>query len=397
MPLLVVLLFLSQDYSHRGFVESRGTLYPQTAINDSSHGVGELFVRYESFYRPSQRFQFAGAVEARTDTHRQTERNFRVDFDDRSLQRPMFSVRRLSAQYRGNYRGNLTVEAGKQLVRWGKTDIVNPTDRFAPRDFLTVVDSEFLGVYALRGTWESGSETIDVLWSPFLTPSRLPLQNQRWNVPPPGAASLPVSRTIPAGTQSGIRWSHIGFVEFSAAVYSGFDHLPVFEFDPVQNVIHESYPKLKMAGGDFAVPFPWLTLKSEAAYFDYPDPSGGAFVLYVVQLERQAGEWFFVGGYSGEVVTREAGLSASFNPDRGRTRTLLGRAGYTIDTNRSVAVEGAVRHNGDGVWLKSEYSQAFGQHWRVTAGFTLIRGNPADFIGQYRRNSHGSIAVRYSF
>ena len=31
------------------------------------------------------------------------------------------------------------MEAGKQLIRWGKTDILNPTDRFAPRDFLTVL------------------------------------------------------------------------------------------------------------------------------------------------------------------------------------------------------------------------------------------------------------------
>ena len=75
----------------------------------------------------------------------------------------------------------------------------------------------------------------------------------------------------------------------------------------------------------------------------------------------------------------------------------LGEASYTIDPNRSVAFEGAIRQNGDGGYTKLEYSQARGQHWRATIGGTLIRGEPGDFLGQYRRNSHVSVALRYSF
>jgi len=118
------------------------------------------------------------------DSHHQTEREFRFDWQDRSRKRPLLSLRRLSAQY---HRGGLTLEAGKQFVRWGRTDIVNPTDRFAPRDFLTVVDNEFLGIEAVRGTYEQGSNTVDVIWSPRLTPSRTPLLSQRWFIPPAGA------------------------------------------------------------------------------------------------------------------------------------------------------------------------------------------------------------------
>ena len=60
-------------------------------------------------------------------------------------------------------------------------------------------------------------------------------------------------------------------------------------------------------------------------------------------------------------------------------------------------MKGAIRQNGEGVWVGAQYSQTFGQHWRATAGFTLIRGDPTDFIGQYRLNSYGSVALRYSF
>jgi hypothetical protein len=49
------------------------------------------------------------------------------------------------------------------------------------------------------------------------------------------------------------------------------------------------------------------------------------------------------------------------------------------------------------LYLKAEYSQALGQHWRATAGFALLRDDPTDFLGQYRRNSHAILTLRYSF
>ena len=79
------------------------------------------------------------------------------------------------------------------------------------------------------------------------------------------------------------------------------------------------------------------------------------------------------------------------------TKALLGRAGYTIDTNRSLAIEGAVRQNGDGSWLRFEYSQASGQHLRLTARATWIRGVPTDFFGRYAKNSNVAATIRYSF
>lgn len=392
MAVLLAFMLLVQDYSQRGFVETRASVYPETAQNDSGRLVGELLLRHESFYRPWQSLQFAGTVDVRMDTHHYAERRWHLGWKDRGVQRPALSIRRLGAEW---HRGGFSFEAGKQFVRWGKTDIVNPTDRFAPRDFVTVVDNEFLGIVALRGTYERGSDTLDVVWSPRLTPSRLPLANQRWVVAPAGAVAVPVQRTIPEGSQTGIRWSHVGFVEFSAAYYDGFDHLP--EFELASGFVQQYYPRLRMAGSDVAVPIRWLTVKAEAGYFSSPDDRMDEYLLYVVQLERQSGEWFFVGGYGGEWVTREGPQAGDFNPDRGRIRTFLGRAGYTIDANRGVAVEAAIRQNGDGALVKGEYSQAFGQHWRLTTTFTLIRGEPADFLGQYRRNSHGLVAVKYSF
>ena len=119
-------------------------------------------------------------------------------------------------------------------------------------------------------------------------------------------------------------------------------------------------------------------------------------MIWVVQIERQTGEWVLVGGYAGEVITAER-ANLAFSPDRGLTKSIVGRASYTIDPNRSVALETAIRQNGDGIYAKAEYSQARGAHWRLTIGGVFLAGEPADFIGQYNRNSFVETTLRYSF
>ena len=399
--LLLPLLLLTatahaQNFSQRGFLETTALLFPQEAPNDSAHAVGEALFRYEAFYKLTN-LSFAGAFDARTDTHRDTARDWGGLWWDRSRLRPLFAVRRLSATYT---RGRLTVEAGKQLIRWGKADVLTPTDRFAPRDFLNVVDSDYLPITAARVTYGTQSDTVDLIFSPRLTPSRVPLLNQRWAVLP----AIPVHEldpAIPGGPQSGARWNHIGAVaEYSFSFYSGYDHLPLFHVQPnfeLQRAdVQRFYPQMRMYGADAAAPLGPVTLKGEAAYFTSTNPQSDNYALWVLQLERQAGEWSLVAGYAGQVTT-EHRSTLGFSPVRGFTRAVIAHAGYTIDVNRSLAFEAVIRQNGQGVYAKAEYSQAFGQHWRITAGFALVRGNTADFLGQYRRNSHAILTLRYSF
>lgn len=390
----------AQDFTQRGFIQTRIVLFPQTAPNDSSHVVDETLFRYEATKTLLPGLRLNGGFDARTDTHLQDERTFRLDFSDRSLRRPAFSIRRLSLLYN---RGKFNVEAGKQFIRWGKADILNPTDRFAPRDFLSVVDNDFLPVTAARVTYEDGGNTIDLVAQPRFTPSRTPLLNQRWTVIPEQVRGIPVTdlgARIPGGTDVGIRFNHVGTgYEASVCFFDGHNHLPLIDaraglVDGFS--VQRYYPQLRLYGGDVAIPLPWLTIKGETGYFTSTTKQADEYVLYVIQLERQTGEWSFVGGYAGEAVT-ERKNPFGFSPDRGLTKAFLGRADYTIDPRRSLAFESAIRQNGDGVWMRFEYSQTFGQHWRATTGVTLVRGEPNDFLGQYRRNSHGILALRYSF
>ena len=409
LPALVVLAPAAtgaQAFSQRGFVEGAGVLFAQRAPNDPTRAIGHLLAREEVFHKPASWIQFAAGLDLRFNSHDQVEAGWSLDFSDRGLRRPRLSVRRLSTTLT---RGRFTLDAGKQFIRWGKTDIVTPTDRFAPRDFLNVIDTEFLAVTAVRGVAQIGSETFEAAWTPRFTPSRIPLLDQRWNGVPPDAAPIPIvdaGAPLPQGSQAGVRWSHVGAgIEFSLSYFDGFNHLPAIEPGvspfPLEVVVTRVYPPIRTYGADVAVPTRWFTLKAEAAYFttsaEPPDTVvTDEYVLYVLQLERQKGEWVFVGGYAGEAVTR-SGSSRAFAPDRGLSRAFVARASYTLDPNRSVAFEGAVRQQGEGFYARGEYSQARGQHWRVTAAAVAIGGEADDFLGQYRRNSHATLTLRYSF
>jgi hypothetical protein len=391
-------------FSQRGFLETRGFFYPQTVVGDTAHAVGETLLRYEVSLKAGPAWQFSGAFDARADTHQQTARDGTFSWWERTIRRPAFDVRRFSATW---HKGPVTVQLGKQFIRWGRTDILNPTDRFAPRDYLNVVDTDFLAVSGARLTVDSGGNTFDAVFVPRFTPSRTPLIGQRWApLPalPPGFRVSDAGGVYPGGPQAGVRWSRNGKVAPSLCYYEGFNHLPLLGGEltgPLDAQLRRYYPKMRMAGGDLEAPLAWFTLKTEAAYFmTTPAPAGrpsaDEYVLYVVQLERFAGEWVFAGGYAGEYVT-ERRSPPDFAPDRGLTRAFLLHSGYTIDANRNVGFDAAVRQNGDGVWLHFEYSQAFGQHWRATASLAWIGGREGDFLGAYRRNSYSGVALRYSF
>lgn len=389
----------AQQFDQRGFIENRTLVYPQEGANDTGHVVDEMLLRWEVSYEATPWLSLRGAFDARSDTHRQVARTWDLDIDGRNIQRPALSIRRASAVV---HRGGFTGEIGRQFIRWGKTDILTPTDRFAPRDFLaSVVDSDFLGVWATRATYEHGGDTFDAIWQPHFTPARAPLLNQRWTIPPQQVGPFAVTdggALYPGGSQWGVRWNHVASgYEYSVSYFDGYQALPSFDAQLRLPVIELTrvYPRLRMVGGDGAVPLPWFTLKGEAAYLSSPTRGAEEYVLYVLQVERFVGEWFFVGGYAGSAITREASNPLQFAPDRGFAKSFVGRAGWTIDANRSLAVETAVRAGGS--FLRFEYSHAYGQHWRATAGAAWIRGDDGDFLGQYNRNSYLSLAMRYSF
>lgn len=390
----------AQVISERGFVEGRGQLFFQENKTDTPREIGDVLLRQEVFIKPSPWLRLFGGVDLRGNTHDQVEDEWRLDFQDRGTLRPRAAVRRLGATISAPH---FTLDAGKQFIRWGRADILNPTDRFAPRDYLTVIENDFLPVLGARAAIQAGTETIEGVWVPRFTPSRIPLLSQRWTVLPPEAAGIRIidnGALYPEGSQQGVRWNHVGqSFEMSASFYDGYSNLPNINILPIAPTTVEffrTYPRLRSYGADVAIPTGIVTIKGETAWLKSPDATLNDYVLYVVELERQVGEWIFDGGYIGEVITTDRG-TARFGPDEGVAKSIIGRVSYTLGPRRSLAAEGAVRQNADGAYGKGEFSQTFGQHIRVTVAGVVLGGDETSFLGQYKHNSNASIAVRFSY
>jgi hypothetical protein len=387
----------AQSATQSGFADVTFTGYPQTAVNDSTRAIVRAIVRWDPDLTGTN-WRLDASFEAQTDTDNQTAAD--ATYWDRSTRRPAFDVRRLSASW---VHGPLTLVAGKQFIAWGTTDVVMPTDHFAPKDYVDLMDPEPLAVTAVRGTVAGSSDSLDVVFTPRMTPSRAPLLDQRWVNPPLLAFGRPLvdaGGDIPDGPQVGVRWHHLGrYVEDSLSFFKGADTLPSFSTvseTPAVVDVTRTYPELTSVGGDLAVPLPWITIKGEGAWYGSSTAAARTFLLYVVQAERPWRDCLFIGGYVGEHVERP-GTLLRFAPDEALARAFFGRVAYTINTNRNLVFEAAARQNGDAFVGRAEYSQAFGQHMRVTAGLRVIRGNPDDLIGQYRRNSATTLSWRYSF
>jgi hypothetical protein len=389
-----------QVVSERGFVDAGGTGFFSEAVNDPERLVGDVLAREEVTIRPASWVQFTAGVDFRANSHDQVEDEWRLDLDDRTILRPRLALRRLAASFSA---GGFTLDIGKQFIRWGRVDVIYPTDRFAPRDYLNVLDADVLPVIAARPSLQVGSETFEAVVTLQPTPSRLPLFYQRWTPLSEAGRTLPLDdagSVLPDNRQYGIRWRHTGpQLETALSYFDGANHLPNVETHLLPSGALQFlrvFPTIRMVGGDLAIPTSWLTWKFEAAYVTAPAHDTEEYALYVIEVERQIGEWLLDVGYAGDRTTKAYPVP-TFSPDRGMAQSIIGHASFTVDPRRTVLFEGAVRQNGDGVFAKAEYSQAFGQHIRLNLTGIAIAGQPDDFIGQYRDNSNVSIGFRVSF
>jgi hypothetical protein len=397
----LALLAQGQEFSQRGFIEVNGNFYPQTFPIDSTRAIGGMVLRYEPKWHPKPWFTLEASFDGRMNSHQQVARDLHFDWNNRSLQRARLSIRELAAVFR---KGNFTFTLGKQFIRWGEADFINPTDRFAPTDLLNLVDQEILPVTAARATYDRGNETFNFVWQPEFTPARVPLVDQRWTFLPPAYYSFDAQDqgpTFPGRYAFGVRWNHSSArYDYSLIYYDGFNCFPDFNAQvnaPKARLTYSRmYPALRLYGGDLTVPASLFTFKSEAAYYTSSTKNHDEYVLYLLELERQIHEAHIIVGYAGEVVTAH-GDALQYLGERGFARGLISHVLYTLDANRSFTLDAFVRQNGASSLIRPAFSQSFREHWRATVGFAWLRGEASDFLGQYHRNSFASAELRYSF
>ena len=163
---------------------------------------------------------------------------------------------------------NFDLRAGRQIIAWGRTDAVNPTDNLAMRDYTLHTPDDVdqkSGVGALKGAYHAGDFRFIAAWLPEFRPNRLPFPK---GIPP-------MSEEKPGNGWE--QWA--GKVEYSGGDYDcsvsyfdGFDHNPDFALTSAGVTMR--YGRLKAYGADGAFTSGRYGFRAEAAFLTSEDSTG---------------------------------------------------------------------------------------------------------------------------
>ncbi|MBI4893530.1 MAG: hypothetical protein HY821_23110 [Acidobacteria bacterium] len=388
-------------WQSRGFLENRTMFYPQEASNDKTQWVNEWLLRWETRVRLGERWRIFGGLDAQTDTHNQVERNWHLSWWDREIQRPAFNVRTLFAQYT---RGPFRLELGKQVIRWGVGDVFSPTDRVSARDLLSPSGADNLGVWAVRAVADTGPHSLELLYLPRFTPSRVPLVGQRWVVLPDSLKQYRLrfrGVEYPGGPQFGVRYHGIRRgIEYSGAYFEGFQNLPSL----ISRVLYlqkvweykAAYPRIRVAGGDVSAAWRGMVWKAEGAYSWTPTQITDDFISFVVQVERVREKWQMVAGYTGLHKTVDR-ITPYVAIDQAFTKAFAGRFGWAPKPNNNFTAEYWLQRNCRAFIGRFLYSREIAPSLRFTGGYIWITGAKDETVGRYSINSYATLQLRYSF
>ena len=388
-------------WSGRGFLENRTLFYPHEGQTDDTQSIDELFLRYEATFRLSDSWLVVGGVDAQADTHDQVERSWHVSWDDRGLSRPALALRTASLQYT---HGPFRIEAGKQILHWGVMDLLPTTDRFAPRDYLSPSGSDYLGLWAVRAVLDTGPRSLELIYSPRFTPSRAPLQDQRWLMLP-ALSPLFTYRfrgvEYPGGPQLGARYHQVRSpFEYSLCFYEGFDSLPALpsQTNFIRRIVdyRAIYPKIRMLGADFTLPWRGLLWKAESSYVMSPSPYSHNVWTYAVEAEKAWNRLQLSAGYVGEFVTDDRSFTA-VPIDRALRKSFHGAVNYALTPRQTLSAEWYLRQSASAFITRAVYARKLIGPLQASLGWNWIAGEKDDPIGRYYVDSFLSLQFRYSF
>jgi uncharacterized protein DUF1302 len=402
----------AQELRATGYAETDQIGYFETRGDAGHWGRNELLTQIDGvagFGRPLRLF---GSVE------------LRADFADHNRDRVFVEEAYADFRYK-----SLDLRVGRQIVAWGKTDVVNPTDNLSPRDFTDPLESddERLAVWGVRPRLQLG----DVLWEgavvPVFTSSILPFESPRWSPPfPPQipnpfnpAQSIALTYEVlptrePATTPGNMQYaakvsgSARGW-DLSASYFHGWEDVPHTSREleiggPGTGAVRITPENLKKqaVGGDFATVLGSFTVRGEAAYVD-PDPLNGPnHVQYVLGVERTMGDMMAAGGTFLLVQWIHTVLPDDFNPapldfNYIFQKSTTVRVQRNLSATAQVVVEGLYEWATEGYYVQPSASYRFGDHVRVEGFVDVLGGEPTSFFGVYEQNKRVQFRVRYSF
>lgn len=316
---------------------------------------------------------------------------------------------------------------GKKIYAWGKANAFNPTDNLNPRDYLDVLENEKISITSASLSIFSGPSTLEFVFVPTFTPSRLPPGRNRWAGNPMDAMitggqfninNFDVTgnlnpREIPERNSENVQFgmiyktTHRGW-DFSLSCYDGFEDIAAVKRQRV-GVITSFTPffnKVSVFGFDFSTTFGELGLAGEYAqtftngnndddYFQYI--TGGNYSWY----EKFGFEKISVFlEWAGELVTsdkKEADSLASAGYSRPFQNSLLGKIIFKLDEDTEIQFGGTCNLDDEDYYIQQKTAHKFTDEFKFELGIDVLDGRPDSFLGKWRKNDRIFTKLTYSF
>jgi hypothetical protein len=329
---------------------------------------------------------------------------------------------RLREGYVGYAHEGVEFRVGQQIIPWGKSDAVNPTDYLSAKDYTQFNPDDEVrrtGALSLLWTWtpRKGESPFSLtgVWTRVFPQSRLlippvavPAGVTVQPVPVEPPATLPNSELALKGAYTGSGW------DASLSVFRGWNHLP--EFASSGTTVFQTFHWARALGGDAAVTSGSWIFRAESAYIWTENNDGTDPLIQpthwdsVLGVERPIGDDFraqlqFLYRY----YPRFTDPALSPNPLARVNALLLGyqdqsRPGYTLRVSYALEDEGVETELftmgnfvGGDYLIRPKFTYAWTEALKTTIG-TDYYGGPTDRpLGALREFNSLFLEAKYSF
>lgn len=303
---------------------------------------------------------------------------------------------------------------GRQKVRWGKADGLNPGDFFTPIDYtllLPLEDDRYLAVPAIRADVHvDDTDSLSLVAAKNVAPTRIP-----WPKPSP----VPLHREDPDGWQLGARWQHTGErLDWSVSVFHGTSTLPLLSAPAAGTTTFlGDHARIDAIGADLARNFGAYGFRAEAAcqrpHARAERQTVSSSCRLVAGFDRTFDQWNF--NVQGVLQHTPGWRDRSDDADPARRfaatqnailhgqqrRTMLGMtariaANWRHETLKTelLVVANASPHS---VFARPMMTWALNDRFTLRAGYEWYDGGDATYFGALRKNRTGFVEWQLSF
>ena len=312
--------------------------------------------------------------------------------------------------------GPVDLRIGKQIIRWGRADRINPTDTLTPRDFTLLVPEDAdqrVGTTGMSATTHIAGVSITGVVLPTFTPHVIPIRR------PPPTSTLRERTPDDPVAQGAVKIEQTGGrVDWSLSYYDGYDLFPDLEIAGVRASgvdLVLTHQRVRVVGADAAAAVGPYTVRAEAAYTftdreDVKHPffllvlgadrtlPGGVY-LNVQYVLRVVSDWErpgdIVDPVRRAVAIEQALINDQLDPVKHAIAVRTARSG--LDETLRVDVSSIISPTRGDYAVRPKLTYALTDHLKLTVGADFIGGPSRSFFGRLRDTSTAYVEARWDF